>query len=185
MTGQLIAVRHAPVASPGLCYGRAEVAVTLTPVEAARATVDRVERDYGAPAFARVWSSPAKRCEEPAGVIARRWGLPLTVDERLAEIGFGEWEARPWSAIEATDAAGLRAWMEAWETAAPPGGETVSQLERRVRAWLAALDRNESHLMIGHAGPIRGLSVITSGLRWQAAMGLAINPLEPVSFLIT
>jgi alpha-ribazole phosphatase len=185
MSPQLIAVRHAPVAVTGLCYGQADVAVTLAPDEAAQAIMNRIDRDDRGGSVARVWSSPARRCAEPARVLAWSQGVPLLIDERLAELGFGEWETRPWSEIEATDGAGLRTWMEAWETAAPPGGETVGQLERRVREWLAALDRNESHLMIGHAGPIRALSVIIGGLRWQAAMGLAINPLEPVSFPLT
>jgi len=49
-------------------------------------------------AGARPWmaivSSPLSRCRAFAEWLAGAAGLPLSIDERLAEVGFGVWEGR-------------------------------------------------------------------------------------------
>jgi alpha-ribazole phosphatase len=132
----------------------------------------------------QVWSSPSSRCVAPATLVAQRLGLPLRMDDRLNELGFGEWEGRSWKEIEASDAATLQAWMLAWETMAPPGGETVGELVRRVREWYWSVEAERCHLLVGHAGVIRALRVISGQDDWHGAMGREVASLVPERFVV-
>ena len=175
----LWAVRHAAVDAAGLCYGRSEVASLLSD-EAAAARILAL----GTCPIAQVWSSPSARCRGPAEQLAAVVGAALTIDERLYELDFGAWEGQRWDALASTDPAALRRWTDNWQTAAPPGGETVADLEQRVRAWWAALAHDRDHLLIAHAGVIRALRVI-AGADWPTAMALEIPHLTPHRFVLS
>lgn len=175
----LWAVRHAAVDAAGLCYGRSEVASLLSD-EAAAARILAL----GTCPIAQVWSSPSARCRGPAEQLAAVVGAALTIDERLYELDFGAWEGQRWDALASTDPAALRRWTDDWQTAAPPGGETVADLEQRVRAWWAALAPDRDHLLIAHAGVIRALRVI-AGADWPTAMALEIPHLTPHRFVLS
>lgn len=174
----LWALRHAPVDAAGLCYGRSDVAPTISDAAAA----DRV-LSLGTWPIGQVWSSPSARCRGPAALISAALGAPLTIDERLYELDFGAWEGLRWDALATTDAVALRRWTDDWQTAAPPDGETVAALEQRVRAWWAALARDRDHLLLAHAGVIRALRVI-AGADWATAMALEIPHLTPHRFTL-
>lgn len=174
----LWAVRHAAVDAAGLCYGRSEVLPLLSD-EAAAARVLAL----GTWPIAQVWSSPSARCRGPAERLAAGFRAALTIDERLYELDFGAWEGQRWDALASTDAVALRRWTDDWQAAAPPGGETVADLEQRVRVWWAALARDRDHLLIAHAGVIRALRVI-AGADWPTAMALEIPHLTPHRFVL-
>ncbi|MGB5669435.1 MAG: histidine phosphatase family protein, partial [Sedimenticolaceae bacterium] len=44
--------------------------------------------------WTHVVSSPLRRCRSFAEAVAERFDLPLLVDERFRETGFGTWEGR-------------------------------------------------------------------------------------------
>lgn len=172
----LWAVRHAPVRAVGLCYGRAEVETAFD----AEAVAARVLA-FGTWSIGQVWSSPSARCREPAERIAAQLGVDLHIDERLFELDFGAWEGRSWDALARDEPDALRRWADDWQRAAPPGGETVAQLEHRVRAWWSGSGRTGDALLLAHAGPVRALRVI-AGASWDEAMALAVPHLTPHRF---
>lgn len=172
----LWAVRHAPVRAVGQCYGRAEVETALDAAESAARVLA-----FGTGSISQVWSSPSARCREPAAVIAAQLGVALHIDERLFELDFGAWEGRSWEALERDEPAALHRWANDWQRAAPPGGETVAQLEHRVRAWWSELPRTGDALLLAHAGPVRALRVI-AGASWDEAMALPVAHLAPHRF---
>jgi len=180
MSPCLVAVRHAPPGFEGVCYGRADVPVLLSDADAAKSIAAAISSER--PLLGRVWASPATRCCGPARLVARDFGLELTVDDRLSELAFGAWEGRTWVDIEANDGEALGIWMRSWLTNAPPGGETVAELENRVREWYRSLEQREGHLLVGHAGVIRALRVITGRCTWPEAMGREVVPLRPEAF---
>lgn len=166
----VFAVRHAPPLASrdgeaGVCVGHAEVSCTMTAEEAA-ACIRTLVADR---LFASVWSSPLSRCQNPARVLAGQLGLALHVDQRLREICLGTWQGQAWSAIEASDSARFHRWMSNWTDIAPPGGETTADLLRRVRSWWNELPPGR-HLLVAHAGVIRGLRVMVHGDSWLRAM---------------
>jgi alpha-ribazole phosphatase len=170
----LIVARHAPPMIDGICYGRSDVPTELDPAQAALALLEALPN----PRFDRVWSSPSERCIAPARLVASRLALPLSVDERLLELDFGQWEGRRWHEIESHDRAAFARWMDDWRTARPPGGESVPDLEARVRAWFEALEPGR-HLLVGHAGVIRALRVVGGRCDWHVAMERPVVPLVP------
>lgn len=86
------------------------------------------------PADWRLVSSPLGRARQTAAAIGDRLGLPLELDDRLAEIGFGAWEGRLHEEVAPKEPE-LFAGRE-WLVSAP-GGETFEDVWTRVAAFLA------------------------------------------------
>ncbi|AUX46687.1 phosphoglycerate mutase [Sorangium cellulosum] len=182
----LVAFRHAPVPLAGVCYGRLDVAAELSPAGAAD-VIERALEGLGVRPGA-IWSSPLSRCAGPAAELSARLGVPHAVDDRLLEIAYGAWEGRAWSDIARDDADAYAAWLDAWERAGPPGGESALEVEARVRSfWMelvatsvTSVTSNTSdepvtpaarpHVIIAHAGVLRALRVVACGASWPEAM---------------
>jgi alpha-ribazole phosphatase len=178
------AMRHAPVALSGICYGQRDVATSLD----ARAAADVAWPDVRGLDFARVVTSPWERTRGLATAVAQRRRLPLETDARLSELSFGEWEGRPYAEIQRHDGAQFSRWMAAWATEAPPGGETLAAMTRRVHAWLAdyvAAGATRAALVVTHAGVIRILRARTRGISYATALAEPVEPLRIESFEIT
>lgn len=166
----LLTIRHAPTHAEGLCVGRHDVPTTITHEEAARTMLTQLQgAAVESVAIDRVWSSPLSRCREPAARIARKLDLALTIEPRVLELHYGAWEGLAWDTITRDDGVRMRTWMDAWETAAPPGGESVATLEARVRTWWDTLD-DAAHLLVAHAGVVRALRVVVNRTSWPDAM---------------
>jgi alpha-ribazole phosphatase len=146
-------IRHpAPLIEPGICYGRLDV-----PLKAA-AKVENLPTLAG---MARVWTSPARRCLEPAQAIAAALGAALTVDLRLQELHFGAWEGKPWDDVPRPD---LDAWAASPLSFAAPGGESGAALIARVCDFYAELSRaGEDCVVVSHGGPLKVLCALVDG----------------------
>src|SRR5881227_887359 len=85
---------------------------------------------------AAVYSSPRQRAYQTALPIASRHGLTVQVLDDLCEADFGTWEGLSRGEVmarSAQDAEHLLAWER--DTAlAPPGGESLDAMHRRVSA---------------------------------------------------
>jgi broad specificity phosphatase PhoE len=80
-----------------------------------------------------VWHSPLARTTATAAAIADALAMPLTADPDLREIGQGDWEGRLVAEILATDGERLRAWRRSPLGNEAPGGETLAEVDVRVR----------------------------------------------------
>jgi len=165
---RLWVLRHAPVTTVGLCYGRFD--------PPRRSVLMGGPDGLELPPVDRIWSSPSPRCAELAAELHERDGLPVHLDERLYELDFGRWEGIPWASIPEQE---LEAWGEHWRTCAPPDGETLPELEARVRAWHAELAPEDRHLLVAHAGVVRCLWVQLEGLDWPRALDRPVPHLTP------
>jgi alpha-ribazole phosphatase len=145
-----VLIRHTrPCGHEGLCYGRHEVLLAHS-FEAEAAEVRR----HLPWIPAEIWTSPAKRCRRLADYLAERFILSVRVDERLAEMSFGEWEGKAWESLTGE---AVSAWMRNPWTARPPGGETAEELVARVAEVRSEfLARSQERVVIvTHAGVIR------------------------------
>ncbi len=136
-------VRHPPpLIEAGICYGRLDV-----PADLDRSAADalRAELPPGLP----VWSSPLRRCRQLAELLHPG----PAIDERLAEMNFGDWEGMAWDAIPRHE---LDAWAADVAGYAPPGGESPSAVQGRALAFVAGLAVPEA-VVVTHAGVIRVL----------------------------
>jgi alpha-ribazole phosphatase/probable phosphoglycerate mutase len=108
--------------------------------------------------WTRIVSSPLQRCRAFAETLADRHGLPLALDERLKEVGFGEWEGKSAAEIE-QDAPGTLARFKADPVnARPQGAEPLADFHARVATALEDLLAQHAHqhvLLVGHAGVMR------------------------------
>ena len=141
----------------GICYGRADLALAAGWQDRLPALLAAL-RELGPVA---VTSSPLARCRVPAEALAERLGLPLSLDDRLLELDFGDWERRPWDEVprEALDF-----WAADPLGFAPPGGESGRSLVRRTRAVAECLRRDRRPwLVVAHGGPLRLLAPMLRG----------------------
>ena len=150
-------IRHPkPVVEQGICYGRLDLAA-----ENAGAVAQGLQAQL--PGGLPVWSSPLRRCCELAGLLHPQ----PTLDERLAEMDFGQWEGRRWDDIPRHE---LDAWAADVAGYAPPGGESPLALQRRALDFVAGLTVPEA-VIVTHAGVIRVLLAYWQGLppaRWTS-----------------
>ncbi|QAY62956.1 bifunctional RNase H/acid phosphatase [Xylanimonas allomyrinae] len=109
------------------------------------------------PRPSHIASSPMVRTQEVAAAVGRRLGLPVTVDERLREMEFGDWESLTPAQVEERWPGDFAQWY-ATGTFAPPGGESYVQVGERVAGAiedLRAAGTGRSVVVAGHAAMIR------------------------------
>jgi alpha-ribazole phosphatase len=107
-----------------------------------------------------VVSSPLSRCADFAAELAQHNGLPLSLDERFREIGFGAWEGCTKDEITAAAPQALKDFYADPVVHRPPGAEYLTGFEHRVvGAWRQLLQKYTGHqvLLVAHAGVIRVL----------------------------
>jgi alpha-ribazole phosphatase len=155
--------RHGAVDAKGVCYGQLDIASTETDASVA----STIEEQLLAPP-PQIVASPLARARGPAAVLAKRFGLQLRLDARVAELSMGQWEGCRFSDLEhGANREQFAFWMQNWKTAAPPGGETLLELQARVHACLSELTTGA--LVVGHAGVIRAV-MVCRGASWDQAM---------------
>jgi broad specificity phosphatase PhoE len=68
--------------------------------------------------------------------------------------------------------------MQDWQDAAPPQGERLDELMKRVRAWRdEACVRNEVALAVTHAGVVRALRAIERRVPYASIASEAVESL--------
>jgi broad specificity phosphatase PhoE len=164
---RLVLVRHGVAEGAGeRCVGRlADPGLTAEGRRQAAAVAARVGGE-----FDLVVASPARRARETAAA----WGLPVTLDERLAERSFGEWEGRPWAELWPTVPDEVRSQTAAWAAFTPPGGESMAEVAARVGACVRELTATPGRrvLAVTHAGPLRLAVGLALDLPGERALGL-------------
>ena len=83
-----------------------------------------------------IYSSPQLRAMETAMALAGNQGVEVIPLPELVEIGYGDWEGRTASDILTKERKLYEEWWQHPATVAPPGGETLNQVDARCRkAW--------------------------------------------------
>lgn len=172
----VILIRHTAVSiEEGVCYGASEVPLANDFAQAA----DQLRAQLP-PRPWRVISSPARRCR----LLAESLDANITIDHRLLELDFGDWELRRWTEIPRAQ---VDYWSEDFVHRAPPGGESFAALAERAEACIYEFGRllpDESILYVTHAGVIRALLAPRRGIALRHAFSLKIEfggiyPLPP------
>jgi probable phosphoglycerate mutase len=105
-----------------------------------------------------VLASPLRRARETAEVVAHRLGgLVVKVEDDLREASFGEWDGRTFAEVRELWPAELVAWLASPDVA-PPGGESLGAVSRRVRslqARLLARYGGQTLLLVSHVTPVK------------------------------
>lgn len=86
-----------------------------------------------------IYASPLRRAWQTAELIARRTGLPLVADARLAEVDVGDFQEQMRSELDRRFPEELARWSSGDPDARLPGGESRRELAARGREALAAV----------------------------------------------
>jgi probable phosphoglycerate mutase len=128
-----------------------------TPLNArGREQARRIAAELGDDGIAAIYSSGLVRARETAEIVAGELGLPVTVDERLAESHRGEWEGRLIEEIEREEPELWAEWRRGGAEFRFPGGESLAEHATRVEAALEDVRRGPlPALCVCHGGTIR------------------------------
>jgi len=145
-------IRHTtPLVEPGICYGQTDLPLA----DSFQKEADSIHEKLNGFLPQVVISSCLQRCTLLAKKLFNN--NSVSTDHRLAELNFGDWEMKPWSAID-------RALMDKWSTnfysQSPPNGETFQHLNNRtIEAWQQHITNSKSTniALVTHSGNIRCL----------------------------
>ena len=121
-------------------------------------------------------ASPLGRARQTMELVRGTVRLPLcgyAVDDRLREIGYGEWEGATLAEMQAKEPdLFARRQAEKW-TVAPPGGETYVAVQARVADWYRGL--KDDTVAVAHGGTARALMVVLGFKTAATAADLGIE----------
>lgn len=131
-------------------------------------------------------TSPLTRCVQTAHAAAEILGLEVEVIDGLIEQDFGEWEGRTFDEAHAMSPHLHEEWL-ANPTITPPGGESLQQLHKRVRAVRRDLEqryRCRTVLVVSHVTPIKSFirQALDAGPHVVSRMFLDLASLSVVEF---
>jgi alpha-ribazole phosphatase len=166
---RLILIRHPkPQCENGICYGRLDLECDP------QALSEAVSRLRSLASASLIFTSPARRARD----LAAQLGTQTTVDDRLQELDFGDWEGRRWQDLGRH---AIDAWSQGLPDSAPPNGETLTAMAGRCAAWIKSLQPSESPVLaVTHAGPIRIMKSILNGESLLTYFTEAIPFAEPI-----
>ncbi len=174
---RILLIRHGSTDLLGhVLYGRASgVHLNSEGVRQAELIGRSLKQQYSLDA---IYSSPLDRALETAKPIAQACGKPVSVDEGITEIDFGEWVGKPFRELD-----DMESWMsfnKQRSTTWAPGGE--SMLEVQARAWRAIQTAGRidnaggTVAMISHGDVIRCVLLLLLGMPLDHIHRLEIAP---------
>ena len=129
-------------------------------VHAGRILADLFARDGLSKARLAFVASPLGRARQTMELARAALDLPLSgygVDDRLREIGYGEWEGSTLAQAQAQDPDLFARRQAAKWTVSPPGGETYVSVQVRMSDWYR--DLKTDTVAVAHGGTARALMV--------------------------
>jgi broad specificity phosphatase PhoE len=117
----------------------------------------RDERDQSSLSFV---ASPLRRARSTMELVRGGLKLPpkdFALDDRLREIGYGQWEGSTLAQIQLSDPRLFARRQAAKWTVSPPGGESYVEVQARVQTWYDQLCADT--VAVAHGGTARALMV--------------------------
>ncbi|MFI0431846.1 MAG: MSMEG_4193 family putative phosphomutase [Candidatus Nanopelagicales bacterium] len=175
---RVILVRHGRTTAnqSGVLAGRADVELD----DVGREQAARVGQRLAAVNVAAVVTSPMLRTQQTAQLLVAPQSEPKTpiVDERLAEVEYGEWTGR---ALK--DLAGDPLWGVVQQHPAAvtfPGGESMAAMSARacasVREWAGSPAADGVVVVVSHGDVIKAILADALGMHLDAFQRIVVNP---------
>lgn len=144
-------IRHTSLAVPsGICYGQSDVDVAAS----FYAELEQLKNKLAGIEFDAVYASPLQRCSKLAYALDV---APITLDERLKELHFGDWEMQAWDAIPRDI---FDVWAQDYANLSPPNGESFSALYARCLDFIEEVSshsQDKNIAIVTHGGVIRAM----------------------------
>ena len=107
-------------------------------------------------------TSPAKRVMTTSEIVSSSLSMKPVVIEGLTEWHIGDWEGRTYLDLKKSEPDMYKAWSSDPIHNAPPGGESIAQLCKRIKGEIAEIRANHEGkrvVVVTHAGVIRAAIV--------------------------
>lgn len=124
-----------------------------------RGQADAVAERLAGTRFDRLVSSPLDRCRQTVTPFSRSAGLPIEIEDRLAEVDYGDWSGR-----SLKDLASEPLWRTVQQHASAavfPGGEGLAAVSARATAAIrdirAAATADQTVLVCSHGDVIKAI----------------------------
>lgn len=128
-----------------------------------------------------ILTSPLRRAADTAAQIQAACRSELRLDSHLAEGSFGRWEGLSRAEVlglGSQDADQLLRW-ESDPDCAPPGGESIKQVQERMISLVEELKGefpDSSVVLVSHVGPIKALLAAAMDIPVMASRRLFLDP---------
>ncbi len=112
-----------------------------------------------------LWASPTGRTLQTMAILCEHLGRDwheTRRDERLVEIGMGEWDGRRYADIIA-ETGPIYSETHHVFTRAAPGGENYAEVRARLEDWVASLEGDHDRLVVMHGVSAAVLRPILTG----------------------
>jgi broad specificity phosphatase PhoE len=145
-----VLVRHGKTLhnSLGLIQGKTDTDLS----EEGEAQARLLAEELCAEPFDFVYSSPLLRAYRTAQIILEKRNIPISADNRLAEIDQGKWTLQNAGELFKNDAR-YKEWVKNPTLIGPPDGETIFDVRGRCESFLSEMQGNNV-LIVAHAGLI-------------------------------
>ncbi|HEX5614075.1 MAG TPA: histidine phosphatase family protein [Acidimicrobiia bacterium] len=166
-------VRHGQTGAnrSGLLQGRSDLPLT----DLGREQGERVAAALVGERPVRVFTSPLRRAFDTAVAIGAAADVEVTVDDRLIELDYGEWEQRPLLDVDSADWARWRGDP----SFAPPGGESLRAVSERVASFCRdQLDGDAADglvVAVSHVSPIKAAVIWALAVEETAAFRMFLE----------
>lgn len=172
-------LRHAPPINPeDLCYGQADIKADISDDAAFARQAARLPKDA-------IWvASPLIRTMDTAKKLAafheNSKTITIRADRTLIEQSFGRWEKMTRTAMRQDP--GFPGYNNDPAQVAPPGGESLTDLARRVTPAIDQLAKDHPQggnvVIVAHGGTIRAALHQATGLSMNDTLRLGVSPLS-------
>ncbi|HSV53803.1 MAG TPA: histidine phosphatase family protein [Burkholderiaceae bacterium] len=166
---RIIAVRHGETAWNVDTRIQGQLDIPLN--ETGRWQAQRLAQALAGQEIRAIYSSDLLRAWDTALAVAKLAGLRVVTDEGLRERGFGAFEGRTFTEIEAAWPDQAMRWRKRDPEFAPEGGESLLQFRARVTQTahaLAARHPGEQIVLVAHGGVLDVLYRDATGQELQA-----------------
>ncbi len=154
-------------------WGKTDIPLSKTGIKQAEKLRDRLAPEK----VDAIYASTLRRARATAEIIASGHKVATTPCEELCECGFGYIEGLTFEEIKRLHPALAQALIDR-KAVDFPGGESIEQLNDRVKNFLQRLEKHkpgETVLIVSHGGPIRLMICNLLGLGLEHWMQISIS----------
>jgi len=126
----------------------------------------------------QIITSPLRRCHDFSTYLGQKHEIPVAVENRFTEIGFGEWEGCSSKELQQRDPGCVARFYHDPVGNRPRGAEPLSDfMSRIISAWDEINDRDQDiHILIvSHAGVMRAIIAHVLGMPMENIYRLQIG----------
>jgi broad specificity phosphatase PhoE len=124
-----------------------------------------------------IQSSPQRRAQQSASILAWHFGLPVEIAPEVDEIDYGEWTSRAFAELEGNTR--WNRWNTRRSSGRPPGGESMRALQQRMVQYLEQLrcaQADGAIVIVSHAEPIRAALLYYSRTPLDNFLSIEVDP---------